>query len=85
MNAKLINISRQRWGQYKTELRLRLEDGPIMDEVVAAIRAAVAPHVISRDRNVWVHWRRIDRDALVVVVDVKLPVPSGTTVGVPPT
>ena len=27
----------------------------------------------------WVHWRRIDRDALVVVVDVKLPVPSGTT------
>ena len=79
MNAKLINISRQRWGQYKTELRLRLEDGPIMDEVVAAIRAAVAPHVISRDRNVWVHWRRIDRDALVVVVDVKLPVPSGTT------
>ena len=79
MNAKLINISRQRWGQYKTELRLRLEDGPIMDEVVAAIRAAVAPHAISRDRNVWVHWRRIDRDALVVVVDVKLPVPSGTT------
>jgi small conductance mechanosensitive channel len=79
MNAKLINISRQRWGQYKTELRLRLEDGPIMDEVVAAIRKAVAPHAISRDRNVWVHWRRIDRDALVVVVDVKLPVPSGTT------
>ena len=36
MNAKLINISRQRWGQYKTEWRLRLEDGPIMDEVVAA-------------------------------------------------
>ena len=79
MNSKLINISRQRWGQYKTELRLRLEDGPIMDEVVAAIRKAVAPHAISRDRNVWVHWRRIDRDALVVVVDVKLPVPSGTT------
>ena len=26
-----------------------------------------------------VHWRRIDKDALVVVVDVKLPYPGGST------
>ena len=40
---------------------------------------ALAPHVITNGRNLWVHWRRIDKDALVVVVDVKLPYPGGST------
>ena len=41
--------------------------------------AGEAPHVITNGRNLWVHWRRIDKDALVVVVDVKLPYPGGST------
>ena len=35
--------------------------------------------IITNGRNLWVHWRRIDKDALVVVVDVKLPYPGGST------
>ena len=42
-------------------------------------KEALAPHVITNGRNLWVHWRRIDKDALVVVVDVKLPYPGGST------
>ena len=50
-----------------------------VEATIANLKEALAPHVITNGRNLWVHWRRIDRDALVVVVDVKLPVPSGTT------
>lgn len=79
MHAPLVNLSRQNYGQYRTELRLRLEDQGVIHEAVAGIKAALLPHVITDDRNLWVHWRRIDRDALVVIVDAKLPVPAGTT------
>lgn len=82
MGQELTNLSRQTWGQYKTELRIRLEDMPRMEAVVAAIRADLAamPEVIQRpQRNLWVHWRGIDRDACRVVVDLKLGVPGGGT------
>ena len=68
-----------RWGQYKTELRLRLEDVNRVETAIANLKEALAPHVITNGRNLWVHWRRIDKDALVVVVDVKLPYPGGST------
>ncbi|KAH8072540.1 mechanosensitive ion channel [Aureococcus anophagefferens] len=42
MGQELTNLSRQTWGQYKTELRIRLEDMPRMEAVVAAIRADLA-------------------------------------------
>ena len=40
---------------------------------------AAAARGSTNGRNLWVHWRRIDKDALVVVVDVKLPYPGGST------
>ena len=79
MGVPLVNFSRMRWGQYKTELRLRLEDVSRVETAIANLKEALAPHVITNGRNLWVHWRRIDKDALVVVVDVKLPYPGGST------
>ena len=79
MGVPLVNFSRMRWGQYKTELRLRLEDVSRVEQTIANLKEALAPHVITNGRNLWVHWRRIDKDALVVVVDVKLPYPGGST------
>ena len=60
-------------------LRLRLEDVSRVETAIANLKEALAPHVITNGRNLWVHWRRIDKDALVVVVDVKLPYPGGST------
>ena len=79
MGVPLVNFSRMRWGQYKTELRLRLEDVSRVETAIQNLKEALAPHVITNGRNLWVHWRRIDKDALVVVVDVKLPYPGGST------
>ena len=50
-----------------------------VEATIANLKEALAPHVITNGRNLWVHWRRIDKDALVVVVDVKLPYPGGST------
>ena len=81
MGEKVTNKSRQTWGQYKTELRIRLEDVPQMEAVVATVKAALAtmPEVIQQGRNLWVHWRAIEKDACRVVVDLKLRAAGGST------
>lgn len=79
MGAPVVNFSRMRLGQYKTELRLRFEDVPRVEAAIAKLKAALEPHVITDGRNLWVHWTRIDKDALIVRVDVKLPFPGGST------
>ena len=56
-----------------------MEDVSRVEQTIANLKEALAPHVITNGRNLWVHWRRIDKDALVVVVDVKLPYPGGST------
>ena len=48
-------------------------------KVMARRGWAAAARGSTNGRNLWVHWRRIDKDALVVVVDVKLPYPGGST------
>ena len=63
----------------KPLLPMRLEDVSRVEATIANLKEALAPHVITNGRNLWVHWRRIDKDALVVVVDVKLPYPGGST------
>ena len=81
MGEDVTNKSRQTWGQYKTELRIRLEDVPQMEAVVASVKAALAtmPEVIQEGRNLWVHWRAIEKDACRVVVDLKLRAAGGST------
>ena len=56
MGVPLVNFSRMRWGQYKTELRLRLEDVSRVEATIANLKAALEPHVITTGRNLWVHW-----------------------------
>mmetsp|Transcript_29161 Transcript_29161/g.90200 ORF Transcript_29161/g.90200 Transcript_29161/m.90200 type:complete len:426 (-) Transcript_29161:149-1426(-) len=81
MAEPLVNLSRQRWGQYRTELRLRLEDADRVEATIDEIKRGLAgvPCVITRGRNLWVHWREIAKDALVLVVDVKIAYPGGST------
>jgi len=74
MGVPLTNLSRVKWGQYKTEIRLRLEDMPRADAVTAALQSELRcmPDVITRGRNVWTHWRTIEKDCIILVVDIKL-------------
>lgn len=50
-----------------------------VEAAIANLKAALEPNVITDGRNLWVHWTRIDNDALIVRVDVKLPFPGGST------
>lgn len=45
----VTNLSRMAWGQYKTDIRLRYEDLPLAERVVADVKAELAamPDVIN--------------------------------------
>jgi MscS family membrane protein len=83
MGVPIVNLSRMTWGQYKTEIRLRYEDMDKVEKVVETMKnelAELSPGIIRQPtRNLWVHWRDFEKDAIVLVVDVKLRCQGGST------
>lgn len=82
MGVPITNLSRQRWGQYKADLRIRYDDLDKVELVVENVKkglSSLAPGVIlPPTRALWVHFRTFEKDCVVISIDIKLRAPGGS-------